>query len=57
MPTSTRSHGSKPPLRKGAAANNQRPNKHSVQLNPRNKKPMTRAEMYEDLRKAVENTK
>jgi hypothetical protein len=34
-----------------------KPNKHSVQLNPRNHKPMTKSEMYEDLRKAVENTK
>jgi hypothetical protein len=36
---------------------NQKPNKHSVQLNPRNHKPMTKSEMQEDLRKAVENTK
>lgn len=34
-----------------------KPNRHSVVLNPTNRKQPTKAEMYEDLKKAVENTK
>lgn len=34
-----------------------KPNKHSVVLNPSNRKQMTKAEMMADLKKAVENTK
>lgn len=34
-----------------------KPNRNTVSPRPFNHKPMTRAEMYEMLRKAVENTK
>jgi hypothetical protein len=49
-----RSHSTRP--RRFPQTDNCQTNRNTITVRPRNHVQMTRAEMYEDLRKAVENT-